>query len=155
VIHSEGLLLKKAEEKDVDLLFNWISDPVVRKQSLSAEKISYEDHVRWFLKKMNDSNCYLYIVYINDLPIGMIRFDVDAAKTTISYLLDKAQRGKGIGTTLVTTGVKRFLDERAFQGIIYAIVKISNLASIKIFQKLGFEKESADKNLIRFKKIFS
>ena len=151
----EDLLLKRAEEKDRDLLFNWRNDFAVREQSLSSEKIAYEDHVQWFSKKMNDSNCYLYIGYLNDIPVGMIRFDVDRNTSVINYLVDKLQRGKGIGTAMVTNGLNKFLNDSLFKGIITAIVKISNPASSKIFESLKFEKESIMENEIRFKKSFS
>jgi spore coat polysaccharide biosynthesis protein SpsF len=151
----EDLLLKRAEEKDVDLLFNWRNDFTVREQSLSSEKIAYEDHVRWFSKKMNDSNCYLYIAYLNNIPVGMIRFDVDRNMSVINYLVDKTQRGKGIGTAMVTNGLKTFLNDSSVEGMITATVKILNPASIKIFETLKFEKESTPGNEIRFKKLFN
>ncbi len=151
---SEELMLKKASEHEVNLLFKWINDPVVRAQSLSVEKISYEDHSKWFSKKITDSNCHFYIAYLNDLPVGMIRFDVNCDTSTINYLIDQTQRGKGIGTAIVENGLKKFFHDTVFKGKIFAVVKTSNPASIKIFERLGFERESADENLIYFKKHF-
>lgn len=150
---TEGLFFKKADEKDVDLLFNWINEPEVRDQSLSTEKIAYEDHVQWFSKKIADPDCHLYIAYINDSPVGMIRFDITNNTATINYLVDKSQRGKGIGGAIVENGLKKFSLDSGFNGNICAVVKISNPASIKIFERLEFQKESEDSMLIHFKKL--
>src|SRR5438045_785214 len=122
------LLFKKAEEKDVDLLFNWINDPLVREQSLSTEKISYEDHLKWFSNKISDLNCHLYIAYLNGSPAGMIRFDINLNTSKINYLVDKSLRGRGVGTAIVEEGLKKFFQETLFQGKIFAVVKISNPA---------------------------
>lgn len=155
MILIEKVILKRAEEKDVDVLFEWINDEEVRAQSLSSKKILYGEHVNWFSKKLSDPNCYLYIAYTNDVPSGMIRFDIDGTTATISYLVDSSHRGKGIGSAIVTEGLKKFLSEASFQGTVYAVVKTSNFASIKIFERLAFEKESENNELIRFEKLVS
>ena len=155
MILNEELILKKAEEKNVDILFEWINDAEVRAQSLSSDKISFEEHIKWFSKKLRDPNCYLYIAYAIDIPCGMIRFDINAETAAISYLVDSAQRGKGIGSALVREGLKKFSNDASFRGTIHAMVKISNFASIKIFERLGFEKETRNENVVDFKKLFS
>lgn len=154
MILTKALILKKAEAKDIDLLFEWINDAEVRAQSLSSKKIFYADHIKWFSKKLSDSNCYLYIAYANDLPYGMIRFDINANTATISYLVDRNQRGKGVGSAIVAQGLKKFLSEASFHGTIHAHVKASNSASIKIFERLRFDKEKKNEDLIDFKKPF-
>ena len=143
----------RATGKDVDILFEWTNDPTVREQSLSNHTISHEEHINWFANKLTDKNCYLYIVYKNEMPAGMIRFDVQDNKCTLSYLVDKSQRGKGIGTEITKQGIKKFLNESAFCGVISAVVKASNISSIKIFEKEKFERDDDNKNLIHFKKL--
>jgi RimJ/RimL family protein N-acetyltransferase len=149
------LVLKRAEEKDVDLLFDWINDPIVREQSFSAEMITYKDHVQWFEKKKDDPYCYLYIAYIDHIAVGMIRFDIKDKISTISYLVDKMQRGRGVGTAIIQNGLEAFLSGSLFHGEIHAEVKMSNVASIKIFEKLDFLGEIKNENTIRFKKIIA
>jgi RimJ/RimL family protein N-acetyltransferase len=84
----------------------------------------------------------------------MIRFDINNSAATINYLVDKSQRGKGIGSAIVENGLKKFFFETKFYGSIYARVKTSNPASLKIFERLKFEKESEDSKLVHFKKSF-
>ena len=40
--------LRKATIEDMDLLFQWANDPVVRKNSFSTAEISYEEHTKWY-----------------------------------------------------------------------------------------------------------
>ena len=152
---DKGIEFKKAERKDVDLLFNWINDPEVRAQSLSTDSISYTEHTNWFNKKLVDKNCYLYIVLKEKIPIGMVRFDVNSSECTISYLVEASHRGKGFGTSNINKGLEKFIGETNFKGEVKAIVKKTNKASIKIFEKAGFKNENIVGNLIHFKKMYS
>jgi UDP-2,4-diacetamido-2,4,6-trideoxy-beta-L-altropyranose hydrolase len=153
-IHSSGKLkFVRAKNKDVNLLFEWVNDPEVRAQSLSSNNITYEVHKNWFSKKLADKNCYLYIVYNSNVPAGMIRFDVYNNESTISYLVDKLQRGRGIGSLVINEGIKQFKNDSHFTGCLKATVKNTNTASLKIFENAGFEKENDNANLIHFKKL--
>ena len=39
--------LRLAEMEDMDLLFTWANEEMVRKNSFSTRKITYEEHVIW------------------------------------------------------------------------------------------------------------
>ena len=149
---NESIIFKRVMPEDVDLLFNWINDPEVRAQSLSSHSIQYSEHINWFSKKLSDKNCFLYVAYKNQQPVGMLRFDVSANNCMISYLVDNLQRGKNIGTSIIREGLKHFMNESSFQGVLEAAVKKINIPSIKIFEKAGFEINSVEEDLIHFKK---
>lgn len=146
------LLFRKAQKEDVDILFKWANDPKVRAQSLSSDSITYEDHTKWFTGKLSNVNCFLYIAIKNDIPVGMIRFDVNNNESTISYLVDEAERGKGTGSAIISEGIEKFILQSGFHGKMLAVVKVFNTPSIKIFEKFKFEKENINKDLIRFKR---
>ena len=150
---ANDLKFERAQQKDADLLFKWINDASVRAQSLSNHIITHTEHTSWFSKKLEDKNCYLYIVHKNDKPVGMIRFDVNDDECMISYLVDAVQRGEGVGAEIINKGIKKFVNESTFRGVICATVKTSNPASIKIFKRQGFERENDNNDLIYFKKL--
>jgi RimJ/RimL family protein N-acetyltransferase len=152
-MQQSELCFRRAMDNDADLLFEWINDPETRAQSLSANSISYEEHINWFSKKLLNNNCYLYIACKDEVPVGMIRFDVDNDISSISYLVDKTQRGKGLGRSIVYDGIRQFKMDSNFAGLLTAVVKSINDASLKIFEKLGFEKQTGATGLINFKKL--
>ena len=46
-------------ESDMRLIFDWSNDDEVRKNSFSSEKIKFEDHQRWFQKKIDEVGYYI------------------------------------------------------------------------------------------------
>ena len=40
--------LRQADEKDMDLIFQWANEPVVRKNSFTIDMIAYEEHKEWY-----------------------------------------------------------------------------------------------------------
>lgn len=136
------LQVRKANKADLLLCFNWANDPATRAQSFSSTLISLEEHTNWFLKKIADTNSCFYIVYSDGKPIGQIRFDFKNNEALISFALDAAFRGKGLGQLLLRKGIQEvtttFGAEKKFTTIV-GFVKQSNQQSNKAFLRLGFQ----------------
>ena len=49
-----SVYLKEAGRKDLDLLFQWVNEPSVRKNSFSTNVVSYEEHIEWYNKILCD-----------------------------------------------------------------------------------------------------
>ncbi len=56
------LSLRQVTKDDVDLLFRWANDPVVRKWSFNKQPITLEEHKCWFREKYNDPNTIMWIL---------------------------------------------------------------------------------------------
>jgi len=144
LIHSKinGIFhLRRALCSDVNITFKWANEPLVRKFSLTQSPITWEDHVDWFQKKIKDNDCAYFIVVHENIPIGSLRLDVSNAVATISYLLDPIFHGKGFGSKILKAAQELSkvlnLKIQTFCGV----VKKQNIASIKIFEKLGYQSE--------------
>ncbi|SDR69640.1 GNAT family N-acetyltransferase [Gramella sp. MAR_2010_147] len=132
--------LRNAAFSDVDLIFNWAKNPIVRQYSFSKEKIQFGDHVKWFINKIEDPKCRYYILEINGVPAGSIRFDLDENnEALITYLIDPVFSGKGLGTYILKVGLERLESDVPFVKVISGYVMPENIASIKIFEKLRFK----------------
>lgn len=138
------IILRKAESKDCDLVFGWINDPEVRKQSYSEQKIDYEQHKNWFMNKVINSNCLYFIGEFEGIPFGQIRFDGTDSGMLISYLIAESHRGKGLSRILLKLGVLRLLEENSSVKKIKAFVKNKNLASQKSFLSCNFLEEDTE-----------
>lgn len=135
------LSIRKATHDDMEIYFKWANDPVVRENAFTAEEISWETHVDWYTKKLNDKNSYLYIIEEEYKPMGQVRFDVDsvAGKAEIGYSVDADHRGSGFGGKLIDKGIIEFQNDNKNISYLIAKVKEKNIASGKIFVNNGFE----------------
>lgn len=150
--NGNELTLRGACQEDMELFYYWANDPVVRENSFQQEPISWEKHVSWFQNKLASQNTYIWVLQTPSvLPVGMVRLDVDQEAVNISYSLDSIARGRGWGLKLVQLGIDKIYELDRGK-IIQAKVKQGNIASIKIFHKLGF-KETGEDDVITFRKI--
>jgi len=147
LFYPELLQVRRAQLNDLQLLFHWINDPLVRQFSLNPEPIPLVTHTAWFQYKLSDKNCYIFIAEIRQEPIGMIRFDIHQGEAIISYLIDKNFRGKGLGTLMLSAGILKFKNLNLPVKHVSGLVQKENTASIKAFTKVGFSvNPSPDKN---------
>lgn len=135
-----ALRLRKAEEKDVDTLFVWANDAQVRKYAFHTEKISYDEHVAWYARRLADKDCCIFLLESDGKSVGQIRFEIEAGEATIDYSVDVLERGKGYGTDLIKMGMQQLKQMRPDVKAYLAQVKYENLASAKVFEKCGFRK---------------
>lgn len=154
---SSFMSLRDVNQKDKDLLFDWANDETSRFNSINQSEINYNDHCKWFDKKINENNLNWFILtFLFTTPIGMIRFDyVSKNELLINYSLDKYFRGKGIGKLLLDKGIKQLKNSCLNKKYkIIAYVKHDNYPSIKIFNNLCFKNVGSENiknvNLIRF-----
>jgi len=136
--YQKHLGLRPVTEADTMLLFDRANDPEVRRNSFNTEPIPLEIHQIWLQNKLRDPGCVFYIAEVNKLPAGMIRFDIQGNTATISYLLDKSFRGKGIGTLLLQKGLEALKKQKPAVTKAVGYIQESNLASIAAFKKNNF-----------------
>lgn len=137
--------LRRIKNQDCALLFKWVNDQKVRKNSLSSENIKWEEHQAWFNKKFNSPRCEIFIFEIDNLPVGQIRYDKNANGIwDIDYSIDKKYRGLGFGKRMVELSLS------SVSGVKRAVVQRKNIASCKVFEKLGFEMDKNNDEIIEF-----
>ena len=82
------------------------------------------------------------MAYYKKEKIGTIRFEANESAIKTSVMLNPDFLGKGLGSKLIKLGVKRFIMEKNPDMQIIAEIKKDNVASIKAFEKAGFEEGS-------------
>lgn len=136
---EKKILLRNASIDDIYTYFNWANDTVLRKYSVTTSSIDIYTHSAWFNKKLADNNCFLYVAEIDHKPVGNIRFDCEVEYFTISYMVDESYRGKGLGLMLIKLAIEKIYISLPFTPKFKAIVSPHNIASLKIFEKMGFK----------------
>ena len=155
--NEQQLKLRKAELSDIDLYFRWVNDPEERKNAISVELINYDEHCEWFTKKMISKDAYLCVLEQNEIPVGQIRFDIDRIQkeATISYFVSQEYRGKGIGFSIVKMGLELFFETEKKIHCVNAVVKSTNEASHRIFNRLGFQINSDNNRFSHYSKVIN
>lgn len=153
LIHSKfnGVLeLAKVTEHDLETTFRWATDKVVRNFSFSKAYITFDEHKRWFLSKINNPDCVYVMLKHTSKPIGTIRFDITDITAIISYLVDPEFHGQGYGTKLLKFGEEFLKHHRPEVAFLKGIILIENSVSIKLFEKLGYIKADASVGSVSF-----
>lgn len=147
--------LRKATIKDIQTTFNWANTPETRQFSINKTAIPWEDHEKWFSSKINSSNCWYGILEQARKPVGSIRFDINENIALISYLVDATAYGNGFGTLLIKLGIEGLLKDIKSISEIHGFVYEENIASIKTFERFGFDRTTSDGMPLFIKKIES
>ena len=141
LIHSllnpcHGLELSPATRIDVELIYQWANDPSVRAQAINTDAIAWEDHLSWYNKKLMSADTQIYIARASGKPVGQVRLERESGDWLIDYSVDINLRGLGLGESLIREVVQLHEGER-----FRAQVRVNNVASMKVFEKLGYEKQ--------------
>ncbi|HNW36777.1 MAG TPA: GNAT family N-acetyltransferase, partial [Candidatus Ozemobacteraceae bacterium] len=132
--------LRPFTEDDAGMLLRWRNSDEHRLWSFSPRMIEPREHAAWFDRFFHDSRRVGFIMEDDaSAPVGQIRFDPTllAGMLTVSIGIAPGHMGKGIGTHLLSTALKRpEVAERAV--LVRAETFVDNLPSRRIFEKSGF-----------------
>jgi UDP-2,4-diacetamido-2,4,6-trideoxy-beta-L-altropyranose hydrolase len=126
-------------EDDCMMVYAWVTDPEVRKNSFSNHDISLEEHKRWFYERLSDSSCeYNIIINRDDIPVGQVRFDISNSDAIISILIAQEFRGHKIGQHAISLASELLFRIRPVNNI-HAYIKTGNSRSLNAFKKSGYQ----------------
>ena len=145
--------LRNVNQNDVELLYGWRNDEEVRKNSFSEEVIEFKTHSSWFDKTLCREDVFLYILVDCGNNVGQIRLNVENKIGIISYSIDKRYRNNGYGTKILQLVEDKIISGDIGVTELQGLVKISNIASQKAFEKMGYKKEETD--FITYTKILN
>jgi UDP-2,4-diacetamido-2,4,6-trideoxy-beta-L-altropyranose hydrolase len=140
--NSQEITYRAAALEDVQLVFSWNNDALVRAQSFRGEPIEFEKHVIWFGKKLSSLRDLLLIVLVHDIPAGLIRFESSDGKVVVGIIIDAKFRGKGLGPSFIKGAIAEYC--RRSELPIFAYIKKNNVASLKAFERAGFDRKSEE-----------
>jgi RimJ/RimL family protein N-acetyltransferase len=157
LIHSKlnsSIFIREATLNDLEITYQWANDKSIRFYSYNQNKISKESHSEWFTNKLKSDNCKYYVLEVDNKEAGSVRFDIENDQQTakISYLIDSRFTGKGYGTYLLQRGIDKLMNSEPTLANVYGYVFKENLASIKIFNKLGYKITLKSESELKFEK---
>jgi spore coat polysaccharide biosynthesis predicted glycosyltransferase SpsG/RimJ/RimL family protein N-acetyltransferase len=133
------LTLRPAREADMELLWRWVNDPLVRASAFDSAAISWDTHRRWFEGKRRDDRCVQYIVEDDGTGIGQVRFDRgDDACAEVDISVAPSARGRRYAARmLLFASAALFRDTDV--DVVRARIKATNIASLTAFRAAGFQ----------------
>jgi RimJ/RimL family protein N-acetyltransferase len=140
-----NFFLREATIDDALLLFDWVNDKDVRFNSINQETIIWENHLKWLESRLNRKDTFIYILSDGEINYGQIRIDNHNDWWTIDYSIDVNSRGKEFGSLIVN-----LLIEKCKNFNFKAFVKKSNLSSIRVFVKLGFNEVTGELESMKY-----
>ena len=146
------LKCRLANANDVNLLFSWVNDFKVRKNSFSSDEISYQEHIEWFSKTIADESVTIYIFSLDNEPIGQVRLKYETNSVLISYSVAQKYRGMGFGKQIIHEIEKKISERYPQTRNIIAKVKSDNIASQKIFEDNNYNLISSEENVMVYNK---
>lgn len=133
--------LREAVKSDMDLLYEWANDPVVRHNSFRSGHIPYDVHQKWFGRMMEDERVLQYILMDDDTPVGQIRLNMDADEAEVGYSVASQYRGQGFGRIMLRLVAKEVASRYPHIKRLVAKVKPDNIASNRLFESEGYDME--------------
>ena len=86
MIKIDKIEIRKILNEDCDFLYELAIDRLCRKNSFNSDFISYDTHIEWFHKSLENEDRKIYIAQYEKKPIGQIRIDkVNEECVEISY----------------------------------------------------------------------
>ena len=140
---SDQFIFREAQDTDSELIRNWRNEPSTRSASFNSASVSVSEHHNWFQEKLSSNLTDIWVVELDDQPIGQVRFDFEPTndEATISISLAPECRGKRWSTPIIETACRKvFLSDDV--ETINALIKPENTASIKAFTQAGFIDQS-------------
>ncbi len=141
-MHLTGasLRVRPVRANEGALLWEWVNDPIVRQSAFQPQPIPQGEHLEWFSRKLADDGCRILIgLDASDVPVGQARFESTCpGEAVIDVSMDRYRRGSGFGSVLIDLAVRSVFTNR-FAGLVHAYIKRDNQASIRAFQRAGFQ----------------
>jgi len=139
-----GIAIRNANEEDSSKLFAWRNHLSIRSVSRNADPISWENHQKWFAAVLASQNRVLLIGEIDEVPIGVVRFDKHEDCAEVSIYLVPDSNHSGQGRNLLLSAEQWLIANRPDINCIQASVLGGNEPSERLFLGSGYRVESTN-----------
>ncbi|QDQ28904.1 UDP-2,4-diacetamido-2,4,6-trideoxy-beta-L-altropyranose hydrolase [Chitinimonas arctica] len=137
-----ALRLRPATSADAQLLFDGRNAAEVRRWSLNDAAIDWDGHLAWLQRSLANAERALLVAEAPDGPVGVLRYDrIEPQRAEVSIYLLAGREGRGWGQALLAAGDRWIAEYWPGLQAIAAVVKPANVASLKLFQALGYRQQ--------------
>ncbi len=155
-IHNKDFILKdkdfqliRIKKSHIELIRNWRNSPEISQYMLTQSHISQEDQEKWFNKINNACDCFYFIIYHKNTPIGVIQlYDIDNNTAVVGlYIAHADYINSGYAfKAIFLLGDFAFLELELEQWNIQ--IKKNNKRAIRFDTAIGFKKVKESNSLV-------
>lgn len=131
---------KKLDEKSIEIVRLWRNKPEISKFMYTDHIISKKEHQNWFNRIKDDEKTKFWVVYLEELPIGIVTlFDIDHKNKRCFwgyYIAELKARGKGLGKIIEMNVMEYIFKILNFNKLCCEVFSFNKLV-IKIHKKYG------------------
>jgi len=132
------ITLRMATMDDCEAIYKWRTAEETQKDSFNYRQISLDEHHKWFMESLENSNRQILIAELQGRSAGVLRYDIDGRLAVISIYTVPGIKEYGIGTQIIRTGSKwlrcHFHDVYKIQAKVFS----ENVVSKKAFVNAGY-----------------
>lgn len=134
-----GVSVRVADIDDAGILFDWRNEPSVREVSREKGELSWDSHVAWVGRALQNPEVCLLIAQFDGMLAGTVRFHaLDAQVWEVSITLAPEMRGRGKALEILTAAERYFLKQHP-DAALHAAMLESNKPSYTLFRNAGYE----------------
>jgi len=143
-----ALSLRPAVTQDAKLIFKWRNDPWIIKKGSLNKTVTWEEHENWFLSLIDDPLRHMFIIEVDNVPAGQVRFVSmnDNTMAEISIYLMQNFINKGLGVRALKNACEQVTSYLNINHVIAYILE-KNQQSEKAFVKADFKLLGDFKNI--------
>lgn len=141
--------MRPADLDDIHLIWKWRYSNQAERFYRRSHLPDLEAHTAWIVNALSDPLRDLWVFCHAGQPVAHIRFDispVDSTLAEISICLAGDMRGQGIGQRALGMAI---MNPPQGVRLLHAEVHRDNVASVRIFKKLGFCQVGTDGDFLR------
>lgn len=149
----KDLLISEAKEIHAKFLWELRNEYPIRLMSKNIELIDWETHKAWFLNALKNDNSNIYIAFLKNEPVAMVRYDLSKnfkKSFEISIAVKTKFQGIGIAKKLLQESMKLLAEKVNKDCQVISIIKKINSRSIRFFENYGFVLINQSKELFYY-----
>jgi RimJ/RimL family protein N-acetyltransferase len=141
--------LRAATMEDAALLLSWVNSPdTLAQKRLTTSPIPKAAHEDWLARRLADPATRMFIIEGDSETLGQVRLQADDGVAVIDIYVSPEARGAGVAQTAIRQACAKFGHE--FADRVRAEVKVENLPSRRLFERLGFAQTASSSSFVTY-----
>ena len=143
--------IRLAQPEDAEAVWRCRNDGDSRAASRNTAEVAWPEHQAWFSRALTDPARVLLIGVEtgSDRKVGLVRFDtLENGERLVGVNVAPEQRGRGLSAPLLAAGIARLSSPAQ----LVAEVRRDNVASLRLFEGLGFRRREESGDFIVFER---